>query len=65
MSVEKKNKTEEEKLQYRIERTVVIVNLNNIPGVEWVFCKDTIKGATYLLGVVYRPPNSPISILKN
>lgn len=34
-------------------------------GVERVLCKATITGATYLLGVIYRPPNSPIYNLQN
>lgn len=42
-----------------------LVRMPNIPGVEYIFCTTYINKMRYILGAIYRPPDSSVSVLEN
>lgn len=40
-----------------------ILKMPDIPGVEAVFCKVYANNVRYILGAIYRPPNSTVTVL--
>lgn len=39
-----------------------ILRMPNIPNVEGIFCKAYYNGIRYIIGAIYRPPNTPVSM---
>lgn len=40
-----------------------LIRLPDVTGVEGIFCKVYADNIKYLLGAIYRPPNSPVPVL--